>query len=322
MDYVDNVGCLRAGAAAGIVAAGSGVQVIMTFRDVVLAIAVQAIWGVGLTLMKPSMAAFPPLLFIALVYGVVALIFTPVVARSTTSFRRMALIAALGGSVQSGLLAVGLTMLPASTTNLLLQSTVPFTILMSWALRIDRPNLRNGIGSLVALAGVATVIGAPGETASLAGIAAITVCSLSWAGAQILIRLFCKDSGLVFYTAMSRHAWPQALLASLILERDQIGRLADAAASDWAALVAIALFGFAGGYALWYRLLMRNRVDQLLPFTLLMPPIGVATSVIALGESLPATLLSGGAVILVGLAVIVWPSRRSRAASRNAPPSG
>lgn len=282
----------------------------MTLRDIGLAVLVQAIWGVGLTLMKPSMTAFPPLLFITLVYAIVALVLTPVAPRSRTPFWWMMLIAALGGSVQSCLLAFGLTLLPASATNLLLQSTVPFAILMSWALRIDNPSLRNGIGCLIALAGVAAVIGAPSQMQSLLGVIAVTGCSLSWAGAQVLIRLHCKDSGIAFYTAMSRHAWPQALVASLLFEQDQLGWIARAGVENWVGLVAMALIGFAGGYALWYRLLVRNRVDQLLPFTLLMPPIGIATSVIALREPLPASLLAGGAIILAGLAAIVWPSRR------------
>ncbi len=290
----------------------------MTLRDVGWAILVQVIWGCGLTLMKPTMAAFPPILFIALVYGFIALVLTPVAPRSRTPFLWMMLIAALGGSVQSCLLAVGVKLLPASAANLLLQSTVPFAILISWAARIDKPSLRNGLGCLVALAGVATVIGAPGEVTSWAGIAAVTGCSLSWAASQVLIRLHCKDSGMVFYTAMARHAAPQALLASLLFEQDQIGWLTRAGLGDWGGLMTIALIGFAAGYMLWYRLLVRNRIDQLLPFTLLMPAMGVTTGVVVLGEALPPTLLAGGAVILLGLAVIVWPSRRSRAGVRSA----
>lgn len=285
----------------------------MAFGDVALAILVQAIWAVGLTLMKPSMQAFPPLLYITLIYAVIALLLTPVAPKSRTPFWSMALIAALGGSIQSCLLAYGVTLLPASASNLLLQTTVPFTILLSWLLAIDRPNLRNGIGCLLALAGVAIVIGAPGQVRSVIGIAAVIACSLSWAGAQILIRLRSKDGGLAFYTAMSRHAWPQALLATLIFERDQFDWIERATLANWAGLVVMALVGFAGGYALWYRLLVRNRIDQLLPFTLLMPPIGVATSVIVLKEPLPATLLVGGGIVIAGLAVIVRPSRRRAA---------
>jgi O-acetylserine/cysteine efflux transporter len=283
----------------------------MPVKDIGLAVLVQLIWGVGFTLMKPTMAAFPPLLFIALVYAIIALVVTPLAPPSRTPFGWMMLIAALGGSAQSCLLAFGLTMLPATTSNLLLQLTVPFAILMSWSVRIDRPHLRNGVGCAVALVGVAVVIGAPGADNSWLGVIAISAAALSWSAAQILVRLRCNDSGRTFYAAMARHSAPQALIASLLLEQDQLGWLARATLQDWLALIAIALLGFAGGYMLWYKLLVRNRIDQLLPFTLLMPPVGVATAALALGEPLPASLLAGGVVILTGLGVILWPSRRT-----------
>src|SRR5512147_2234297 len=203
----------------------------MPAKDIGLAVLVQVIWGAGFTLMKPTMGAFPPLLFVALVYAIIALVATPLAPRSRTPFLWMMLIAALGGSAQSCLLAFGLTMLPATTSNLLLQLTVPFAILMSWAARIDRPSLRNGLGCLVALAGVAVVIGAPGAAKSWLGIAMIAVASLTWAMAQVLIRLRCGDSGATFYAAMARHAAPQALIASLLLENDQLGWIARATAS-------------------------------------------------------------------------------------------
>ena len=288
----------------------------MPALDIALAVLVQLIWGVGFTSMKPFVAAFPPLLFIAMVYAIIASAVTPLTPRSTTPFRWMMLIAALGGSVQSCLLALGLSLLPASTSTLLLQLTVPFAILMSWIARIDRPNLRNGLGCAVALAGVAVVIGAPGEKSSWIGVAMIAIASLSWSAAQILIRLRCRDSGASFYAAMARHAWPQALVASLILERDQLAQLAIASVGDWVGLVILALVGFAGGYILWYHLLVRNRIDQLMPFTLLMPPIGVATGVLWFEEPLRSSLIAGGIVILFGLAVVVWPTRRAAAAAR------
>ena len=288
----------------------------MPAKDIALAVLVQLIWGVGFTSMKPFVSAFPPLLFIAFVYAIITLVVTPLAPRSTTPFRWMMLIAALGGSVQSCFLALGLSQLPASTSTLLLQLTVPFAILMSWIARIDRPNLRNGLGCAVALAGVAVVIGAPGETKSWLGVALIAIASLSWSAAQILIRLRCRDSGASFYAAMARHAWPQALIASVLLERDQLSQLARAGVGDWVGLVILALVGFAGGYILWYRLLVRNRIDQLLPFTLLMPPIGVATGVLWFEEPLRSSLIAGGIVILLGLAIVVWPSRRAAAAAR------
>ena len=73
----------------------------MPAKDIGLAVLVQVIWGVGFTLMKPTMGAFPPLLFITLVYAVVALVATPLAPRSRTPFLWMMPIAALGGSAQA-----------------------------------------------------------------------------------------------------------------------------------------------------------------------------------------------------------------------------
>jgi O-acetylserine/cysteine efflux transporter len=53
----------------------------MPAKDIGLAVLVQVIWGVGFTLMKPAMGAFPPLLFVTLVYAIIALAVTPLAPR-------------------------------------------------------------------------------------------------------------------------------------------------------------------------------------------------------------------------------------------------
>ena len=73
----------------------------MPLKDIGLAVLVQVIWGVGFTMMKPMVATFPPLLFITLIYGIIAVVITPLGPRSRTPVGWMMLIAALGGSGQS-----------------------------------------------------------------------------------------------------------------------------------------------------------------------------------------------------------------------------
>jgi O-acetylserine/cysteine efflux transporter len=60
---------------------------------------------------------------------------------------------------------------------------------------------------------------------------------------------------------------------------------------------------------------MRHRVDELLPFVLLMPIVSIVVATEMLGESLPPTLLIGGAIVIAGLAVIVLKRRVAVAAS-------
>ena len=54
---------------------------------------------------------------------------------------------------------------------------------------------------------------------------------------------------------------------------------------------------------------MRVPADKILPFLLLMPATGVLAGWLMLGEALSAGLLAGGAIIIVGLAIILWPRK-------------
>ena len=83
-------------------------------------------------------------------------------------------------------------------------------------------------------------------------------------------------------------------------------------------LGAIAAFGFALPYSIWYWLLMRHRVDELTPFTLLMPVFGVITATWQLGEELSEGIVLGGGIILLGLAIVVW---RGRPKTASIPPA-
>jgi 4-hydroxybenzoate polyprenyltransferase len=78
----------------------------------------------------------------------------------------------------------------------------------------------------------------------------------------------------------------------------------------WAAVPVIAMSGFAIPYAIWYWLVMRHRIDELLPFVILMPIVSIVVTTTLLGEPLPPALLLGGAIVLFGLGVIVLRRRR------------
>ena len=59
-------------------------------------------------------------------------------------------------------------------------------------------------------------------------------------------------------------------------------------------------------YAIWYGLLRRHRVDQVIPFSLLMPVVGVLSGMLLLGEKITLNELGGGAVVMAGLAVVIF----------------
>lgn len=287
----------------------------MRARDAALAVVPQLCWGIAFPLAKPALTHFPPLMAMALAYAITALVVVPLVGfPRRTGWTRILPIALMAGSVQAALLFWGLARLPASTAMILVQAQTPFALLAAWAISGERPSARAVLGIAVALAGVLIVAGAPELPGSLWPVLAILGCALAWAIGQVLIGRLARDPGIVVTGGVALHSAWQLAFASLLLETGQREVLGSASVSHWALLVALALIGFVLAYTVWYGLLARLRIDQVIPFTLLLPVITVAFAALVLGERPSAVTLGGCGVVLAGLAVIVLPKRRAPSA--------
>jgi O-acetylserine/cysteine efflux transporter len=280
--------------------------------DVVLCLAVQFLWALGFTVAKPALAHFPPLFMMAMTYGVTALCLARNLREIRTPFWTLFALASMVATIQAGLIFSGLARLPASTAVLVLQLQVPFSVLFAWPLAGERPTLARMVGTLLAFVGVVIVAGAPDTAAPWGPVALVTAGSAFWSAGQVVARRFGRDQGSALTAGIAAMAVPQMLLASLLLEAGQVGSVLTASFRDWLALAVFALAGFVAAYSIWYGLLRRFRIEQVIPFTLLMPVVGVVLGMVLLGESVSVGELVGGAVILAGLAVVVFAKERLR----------
>jgi O-acetylserine/cysteine efflux transporter len=83
-------------------------------------------------------------------------------------------------------------------------------------------------------------------------------------------------------------------------------RLTIASPLAWGEVLFGALVAATLCFSLWYKLLMRVRAeDPALPAA----DAGVLAGWLLLGEALSAGLLAGGAIIIGGLAIILWPRK-------------
>ena len=274
--------------------------------DVTIAIAVQILWAVGFTLGKPVVAHFPPLLMMAMVYGVTALCLARYIPRIATPLWRLFLLTSLIAPIQAYFIFSGLKGLPASTAILVLQTQAPFTVLFGWLMLGERPSLLRLGGMTISLIGVAIVAGAPEAAASWWPVLLVAIGSACWSAGQAAARGKVLDEGPTLTAGIALNATPQALIASIFLEHGQIQAITSASPGLWALFLVFALGGFVMAYSLWYGLLRRYRVDQVIPFTLLMPIAGVISGGAILGESVSLMELLGGIVILIGLSVVIW----------------
>jgi O-acetylserine/cysteine efflux transporter len=160
---------------------------------------------------------------------------------------------------------------------------------------------------------VALVVGAP-SVAALWPALLVASGALAWAAGQAVAQAAARDAGRTLFAGIAAHAVPQLVVASALLERGQLAALRTAGLADWAAIVGLTASGFILAYSIWYGLLRRYPMDQIAPFALLMPVAGVALAALALGERPGPRELTGGAVIVTGLALVALraPGRAGR----------
>ncbi|CAN5272366.1 EamA family transporter [soil metagenome] len=289
----------------------------MTPRDILLALVPPLCWGVGFAIAKPAVTHFPPLFMMTLVYCAIALTMS-LTARAPvrTPWLSLFLISLFVVPLQGILIFTGLRGLEAGVATLVIQIQVPFAVVLGWLVAGENLNLRKCAGTLVALAGVALVIGLPQATPPLVPVLLVIAGSLIWALGQVLARKLGRDSGLILYKGVALAGTPQLILATALFETGQWRAVSDAGPWDWAALGFVALVGFYLSYVSWFALLRRFRMDDVAPFTLLMPVTGLIAAALFLGEHIQPAHLIGGAVLIAGLAIVtgLGPFRQTQSA--------
>jgi len=277
----------------------------MNPKTLLLALVAPFCWGTGLAMAKPAVTHFPPLFMMLLVYSCIALIMLITVRdRIKTPWRSLLLISAFSVTVQGAFVFWGLRGVEATTANLVLQTQVPMAVFLGWLVAGEELNLRKIMGTMIALVGVAIVIGLPEQRPALLPVTLIILGGFFWAFGQVLARKLSQDSGIMLLKANALMGIPQLILATAIFETGQWQSITSAGSIEWATLAFVGFVGFYLAYIAWFSLLRRCRMDEAAPFVLLMTPIGLLTAVIVLGERMSGAQLLGAAVLLLGLAIV------------------
>ncbi len=277
----------------------------MSRRNLSLAIAAPLFWGTTFALAKPTVAHFPPLLFMCFAYALVALL-TVVTLRKpfATPWQKSVVVAACCVTIQGALLFVGVKGVDASTANLVLQTQVPAAVFLSWALTGEPLTTQKLAGTALALLGVVIIIGLPEQRPPFIPVAMIIASGFVWALGQVLVRLWSREEGAMALKANALYGLPQLIVCTLAFETGQWQAITSATPMQWLVLFFVCFVGFYLAYVCWFKLLEQVSVDTAVPFVLLMTPIGILTAVTFLGESITRWQLIGGAILMLGLAVV------------------
>ena len=263
------------------------------------------IWGFNYVVVKWSVTAMPPLLFVTLRFLCVSLVLLPFAPMPRGRWRAMYGLVLTLGVAHFAFMYVGMVLTPASTAALIQQLQVPFAAIMAAVFLGDRLTLRKLVGMAITLAGATIVLGTPDLTSPWWSQGLVVLGSLCWATSAVQLKRMTDLSANTLNGWLAAIGVPHMLLLSLLLED---GQLAAIQAIDWRVILGLVYNTFAVvlvAYRLWYFLLERYDVSQAMPFTLLQPPLAVLAGAVFLGEPIGWSLLLGGLVIIGGVALIL-----------------
>jgi O-acetylserine/cysteine efflux transporter len=290
----------------------------MTPRHTLMALLVVVIWGLNFLAIDFGLDDVPPLLFLALRFVAVAIPAVFFLKPPDVGWRNILLIGAFISLGQFSLLYLALALgMPPGLASLLHQSQVVLTVIVSAIALRERPTRTQAIGIIVGMTGLAIVVIGHGQAAPWLPVVVLLLGSLSWAIGNVITRRV-KAKGSVSLVVWSGLVVPiPAFLLSLLVDSPPVVFDALAHLSWQASLSTLYTAGLASlvGYGIWNHLLARYPTSAVVPFTLLVPIVGIVAAWLLVNEQPTLPELIGGLVMLVGLAiaVIVWGKRSTLA---------
>ncbi|MDQ0798426.1 EamA family transporter [Arthrobacter sp. SLBN-112] len=299
----------------------------MNLRDSLLAVLVALLWGLNFVAIDIGLHAggrdFPPLLFVAMRFVLVVVPWIFFIRKPDVSWKAIIGVGLFMSAGQFGLLYLAMALgMPAGLASLVLQAQVLLTVLLAAGFLGERPSRRQLAGVVLGVAGLALVAVGRSAVAPLLPLVIVLAAALSWAAGNVIARKAKAASGLGLVV------WSGAVVP---LPLGVLSVLVDGPDTVWQSLFTLqaptalsalytAIFASLVGYGIWNRLLASHPSSAVVPFTLLVPVVGMSAAWLVLAEVPSATELAGGLLLLGGVATAVLTRAGGRRQRREVEP--
>jgi drug/metabolite transporter (DMT)-like permease len=290
--------------------------------ELLLLLVLATLWGGSYTFIKLGVATIPPVTLIAgrtLIAGLLLLLIMHwrgvQLPKDAATWRRFLFQACLNSVIPWTLIAWAERSVDAGLATILNSTSPIFTFFLTLAIaHQDRPTFRKLFGVVAGMAGICLIIGVQalhGLGEQLIAQIAIVTATICYAGGAVFSRGF-KGLDPMAPAAGSLLCGAAILLpVSVIVE--QPWTVMPSAAS-LLALAGLAIFSTAIAFVIYFRLIQTLGSVGTTAQAYLRVPIGVAFGVLLLGERLSATAWIGLACVVVGVAAMTFPPRKTVAA--------
>lgn len=280
-------------------------------RDLAFLIGINVIWGLNVVTAKVGVTEFPPVLFTALRFGLLAVFLIPMLRMVRGQMPTLLAAAALTGPVTFALLFIGISKVEdASTVAIASQLGVPFSTLLSVWLLGETIRWRRRLGIALAFAGIMVIMFDPRVFAYWEGLGLVIASSFFGSLGLIYIKRLHGVRPLQLQAWIAVAGTPVLLLVSGVMEGDQWMTVSEVTWRGWLALLFTAIMSSLVAHTGWYYLLSRYPVTSLSPVTLLSPLFGVAFGVALLNDVLTPRMMIGSGITLIGVLIVLMREKR------------
>ena len=286
------------------------------------------LWGVNFVAIHFSLEQYPPFFLVGLRFLVLA-IPTVLFVKWPGVKVRWLLGYGLGfGILQFAFLYAGMEAgMPPGLASLVLQASAPFTVVLAALWLRERITVVQGVGVLVAVAGLGIIAAERAGTSALLPVI-LTLCgALGWAFGNICSRQAKPVSPLGLTLWMSVVPPIPLIALSLLVEGPDLIWHSVVTTFTVEAIPAVlglaytVLLGTVVGSGIWVTLMKRNPSSRVAPFSMLVPVAGFTSAWLILGEVPNVADLLGGVVVIAGvfIATATWRPRSPRQPRRPDP---
>ncbi len=284
----------------------------MRLQHLALVLVVIVVWGFNFVVIKVGLQEIPPLLLCASRFILTSIPAVFFVKFPSTSFKMVALYGLIMFVLQFACLFVGMSLgVTPGLASLLVQTQAFFTTLLAIQFFEAKLHKWQVIGGIVAFSGIGLVGMNIGGSATLSGFILVVGSAALWSIGNVISKKIGKVNMFALVIWGSLVAWPPLLALSYFFEGPE-KILYCLQHPSWLSVGSVLYITFLStlfGYGTWSFLLHHYSLPIVAPFTLLVPIVAMASSVIVLGESLQSWKVFAGVLVIIGLCINVFGPR-------------
>ena len=291
----------------------------MNIKDTFVASLVPIFLGFGFVIAKPAFESFPPILLMGLRFMFAASILIWWFPIPRGYLKKIFIASFIANTLQYSITYSGLNLIDASAAVLLVQTEVPFGVIFAYFMLKEKPSIRALIGISIAFVGVYILTGSPNLEGKFIGIGLTILGSATWALGQVLVKPLSKEiNPLALVAWLALFSAPILIIFSAVLDGNTINYLSNAKFEHWIIAIYIGFIMQPITYGCFYYVLKNNPLYKVLPIvTMGIPPTGLLAAIFLLGEKPTQELFIGGAIIIVGVILIVFTKNGKKKFNKN-----